>query len=108
MNITPKYIVDTKGRKKAVVIDIKTYRRLLAHIENIEDALELDRSVQEAEPSRPYEEVRRSIEHKLPRKNSPQAWLKLVGTLTEEEGHAIEQFVDEARRNDLKLQEPES
>ncbi len=37
----PQYLVDEKGRKKSVFLNIKEYRELLRRLEDLEDALEL-------------------------------------------------------------------
>ncbi len=34
-------LIDPKGRQKGVVLSIKEYKRLLARLEDLEDALEL-------------------------------------------------------------------
>lgn len=36
-----KYVVDETGRKKAVIIDLEEYNRLIEYLEDIEDALDL-------------------------------------------------------------------
>ncbi|MBI2867543.1 MAG: hypothetical protein HYX97_04330 [Chloroflexi bacterium] len=38
---TTQYVIDEKGKKKAVVLDIKEYTRLLRRLEELEDALAL-------------------------------------------------------------------
>jgi len=44
-----------------VVLDIRTYRRLLRHVEDMEDALELDEAVRSAHSFRPYAEIRAEL-----------------------------------------------
>ena len=56
-----KYLVDNKGTATAVVLDIKTYRRLLERIEDLEDALELDQARRSAKGFRPYTEIRSEL-----------------------------------------------
>ena len=46
LNIKPKYVVDEKGRKTAVVLSIKDYRALMQRLQDLEDALDLDRAVE--------------------------------------------------------------
>ena len=53
-----KYLVDAKGRKTAVVLDIESYRRLLDRIEDLEDALELDEARASTKSVRSYDEIR--------------------------------------------------
>jgi len=57
----PKFVVDKRGRKKAIVLDIKDYRRLLARLEELEDALDLDEAVRTAEGFRDYREIREEL-----------------------------------------------
>ena len=52
------YIVDERGKRKSVVLDIASYRALLERIEDLEDALELDEAVRTETEFRPYEEIR--------------------------------------------------
>ncbi len=56
-----KYLVDDKGRKTAVVLDVREYRRLMERLEDLEDALELDEARRTSSGSRPYEEVRAEL-----------------------------------------------
>lgn len=53
------YIVDKHGKKKAVIIDMKEYQKLLELLEDLEDV----RYVKEhmAEESIPYETVRKRL-----------------------------------------------
>ena len=54
-----KYIVDSQGKKTAVVLDIKEYKRILELLEDADDI----RYVKErlAEASVPYEAVRKRL-----------------------------------------------
>ena len=54
----PKYVVDEHGKKTAVVLDVAAYEALLQHLEDLEDALELDEATRSATSFRPYTEVR--------------------------------------------------
>ena len=54
----PKYLVDEHGRKTAVVLDVAAYEALLQHLEDLEDALDLDEAMRSATSFRPYREVR--------------------------------------------------
>lgn len=51
-----KFIVDAKGRKKAVVLDIKDYEEMLEDIEDLKIIAE-----RENEPARPLEEVEKRL-----------------------------------------------
>ena len=54
----PRYVVDEHGRKTAVVLDVAAYEALLQHLEDLEDALELDEAMRSTTSFRPYREVR--------------------------------------------------
>lgn len=56
-----KFLIDEKGKPLAVVLDIKTYRRLLQRLEDLEDALELDKARRTAKSFRDYEEIRAEL-----------------------------------------------
>ena len=59
--VKEKFIVDEKGKKKSVVLDLGDYLRLIEHLEDLEDALELDRAEREAKSSRDYKEIRAEL-----------------------------------------------
>lgn len=52
-----RYIVDDKGNKKAVLLDIKDYKQFLQRLEDLEDALSLDEAVRSAQSFRDYSEI---------------------------------------------------
>ena len=56
-----KYVVDDRGRKTAVVIDLAAYKALIEHLENLEDALDLDEAIRSAKSSRAYEDIRAEL-----------------------------------------------
>ena len=58
---TAKYVVDKNGRKKAVLLDVKEYTRLLARMEELEDALDLDTAVRTAKEFKDYGEIREEL-----------------------------------------------
>ena len=62
VDIKPKYVVDEKGRKTAVVLSIKDYRALMQRLEDLEDALDLDRAVETATGFREYSEIREELQ----------------------------------------------
>ena len=62
LNIKPKYVVDEKGRKTAVVLSIKDYRVLMQRLEDLEDALDLDQAVETATGFRVYSEIRAELQ----------------------------------------------
>jgi hypothetical protein len=55
MKTHAQYIIDEKGRKKAVVLDINEYKKLLHAVEEIEDKKAFLSVVRE--PSVPYSEI---------------------------------------------------
>lgn len=57
-----KYLVDERGRKKAVLLDIKEYSRLVSRLEELEDTLDLDEAVRTAGSFRDYQQVRQDME----------------------------------------------
>jgi len=59
--VKEKYLVDKNGRKTAVLLDIASYRALVEHLEDLEDALELDEAVRSAGSFRPYDEIRAGL-----------------------------------------------
>lgn len=61
LNIKPKYLVNNKGRKTAVVLSMKEYRLLIEHLEDLEDILEMDAAVKTEAESRPYKEIRAEL-----------------------------------------------
>jgi hypothetical protein len=57
----PQYLLDEKGRKKAVLLNIKEYEELIQRIEDLEDALELQEAVRTAQGFRDYREIRKEL-----------------------------------------------
>ena len=58
---TVRYIVDGDGKKTAVVLPVEDFERLVEHLEDLEDALALDRAAAEAQDFTSYEEIRREL-----------------------------------------------
>jgi len=56
-----KFVVGTRGRREAVLLDMNQYRRMLQKLEDLEDALALDRAEKTSKKRAPYEEVRRRL-----------------------------------------------
>ena len=61
MTTSTRYIVDEKGRKRAVLLNIKEYSRLLARLEELEDALDLDEAIRQEQGFLDYHEVREEL-----------------------------------------------
>ncbi len=57
-SIKTKYLIDEKGHKTAVVINLKDYKSLLQFIEDLEDANDLLKAEKEATKFTPYEKFR--------------------------------------------------
>ncbi|HEX9756642.1 MAG TPA: hypothetical protein VGB26_02425 [Nitrospiria bacterium] len=53
------YIVDKRGKKKAVIINMTEYKKLLDRLEDLEDVKYVKEHI--AEDSIPYETVRKKI-----------------------------------------------
>jgi PHD/YefM family antitoxin component YafN of YafNO toxin-antitoxin module len=58
--IKPKYLIDEKGNKKAVVLNLKEYEQILESLEDLEDANDLLRAEREATSFTPYEKFRKT------------------------------------------------
>ena len=61
LNIKPRYLVDETGRKTGAVLSMKDYRALMQRLEDLEDAVELDRAVETATGFRDYGDVRKEL-----------------------------------------------
>lgn len=59
--ITPEYIVNKKGSKKAVILSLKEYENILELIDDLEDANDLLRAEREAKSFIPYDKFRNHI-----------------------------------------------
>jgi len=55
-----KYIIDEKGHKKAVILNIDEYRYMKEMIEDLEDANDLLKAEREATSFIPYDEFRKT------------------------------------------------
>jgi len=58
--VKPKYLVDEKGNKKAVVLSIKEYESIMELLEDLEDANDLLKAEREATSFTPYEKFRKT------------------------------------------------
>lgn len=61
LNVNPRYLVNAKGRKTAVVLSMKEYRLLMEHIEDLEDTLEMDAAVKSETTFRDYRDIRAEL-----------------------------------------------
>ena len=58
-----RFVVDERGRKTAVVLDIAAYQALMEHLEDLEDTLELDEAVRSSKSFRSYDEIRAEMKN---------------------------------------------
>ncbi|MEW6068086.1 MAG: hypothetical protein AB1610_07340 [Nitrospirota bacterium] len=58
--IKPKYLVDEKGNKKAVVLNFKEYENIMELIEDLEDANDILKAEREATSFTTYEKFRKT------------------------------------------------
>ena len=58
--IRPKYLIDEKGNKKAVVLNFKEYENIMELIEDLEDANDILKAEREATSFVPYEKFRKT------------------------------------------------
>ena len=61
LTINPKYIVDDNGEKTAAVLTMKEYDFLMKCLEDLEDILEMDSTVETATDFRDYQEIRSEL-----------------------------------------------
>ena len=53
-----QYVIDSRGRKKAVILPIKEFNRLIERLEELEDAAALDDALENAEEFSDYRQIR--------------------------------------------------
>ena len=63
LDIKPKYLVNEKERKTAAVLSMKEYRALIQRLQDLEDALALDETVETATGFREYAEIRTELQN---------------------------------------------
>jgi hypothetical protein len=61
MSRLPQFIIDAQGRKKSVLLPIAQYNRMMEEIEDLRDALELEKRIETSTGLIPYEKVRRRL-----------------------------------------------
>ena len=57
----PKFLVSASGRKEAVILRLREYRRLLQRIEDLEDSMALDRAEKTSRRLVAYAQVREGL-----------------------------------------------
>jgi len=58
----PQFLVNTRGQRKSVLLRLSEYEKLLRHLEDLEDALELDQAVRTAKRFRDYADIRAELQ----------------------------------------------
>jgi hypothetical protein len=61
LKIKEKFLKDRNGKPTAIVLDIESYRRLRQRLEDLEDALELDKARRLGKKFRPYAAIRQEL-----------------------------------------------
>lgn len=61
--MSTQYIVDSRGRKRAVVLPIKEFDRLMERLEELEDALALDEAIKGVPEFIEYQKVRDELKN---------------------------------------------
>ncbi len=56
-----RFIVDEKGEKESIVLNLSDYLQLVEHLEDLEDALDLDKAEREAKSFRDYKDIRAEL-----------------------------------------------
>jgi hypothetical protein len=58
-----RFVTDEHGKRVAVIVDLDRYEKLLQAAEELEDLRAFDEARASGEPTIPFEEVVRQIEH---------------------------------------------
>jgi PHD/YefM family antitoxin component YafN of YafNO toxin-antitoxin module len=58
MSRLPQFIIDAQGRKKSVLLPITQYKRMMDELEDLRDALELEKRIETSTDLIPYDKVR--------------------------------------------------
>ncbi len=61
-NLDEKYLVDDKGKRVAVLLDIEQYRRILAELEELESIRAYDAAKASKDETVPFEQAIKEIE----------------------------------------------
>ncbi len=61
LRLKEKYVTDGNGRKTAVVLEMRDYRRLRGYLEDLEDARDLIRAEKTATKFISWEEMKRRL-----------------------------------------------
>jgi len=61
VNVKPKFLISSNGRKEAVLLRVGEYKRLIERIEDLEDAITLERAERTSKKMVPYADVRERL-----------------------------------------------
>ncbi len=64
IKVKEKIVIDEKGEKASVLLDIKEYKKLMKYIEDLEDVVAYDRGKKEGGKVIPFEQAVKEIEKK--------------------------------------------
>ncbi len=64
ISIKGRYVVDEKGKKTGVILDIKDYQRMLDELEELESIRAYDSARSSGNEVVPFEEAVKEIEHR--------------------------------------------
>ena len=64
MVIQTEYLVDGNGQKKSVVLSIRDYRKLVEHLEDLEDSLDLKKAKESARSFVDFEKLLNDLKAK--------------------------------------------
>jgi hypothetical protein len=64
ISIKGRYVVDEKGNRTGVILNIKDYQRILADLEELESIRSYDAAKASGDEVLPFEEAVRQIEHR--------------------------------------------
>jgi PHD/YefM family antitoxin component YafN of YafNO toxin-antitoxin module len=62
----PRYVIDSEGRRVAVILDLEYYEHLLDAAEELEDIRAYDEAKASGEEAIPFEQAIREIEQQRP------------------------------------------
>ena len=61
MTVQAEYLVDSKGKKKSVLMPIKSYQKLIDYIEDLEDSLALKKAKATAKSFVSFEDLTKRL-----------------------------------------------
>lgn len=61
LKINPQYLFNDKGEKTAALLSIKEFQLLMQHLEDLEDAIEMDAAVKTETDFRDYQDIQAEL-----------------------------------------------